>query len=411
MRPALWQWILLPGVTMSLGWGLRGYIGGGALGAMIPGAMVAMALCLLLRRDGTDVAAAALFGAIGVAFGGQMTYGQTIGLSLEPATAAWGLLGLGIKGAVWGLLGGALVGAGLVLDSLRRKALFSSLALTGLGTYAGWKLINEPKLIYFSNLYDRPRPEIWAGLLLGAIGLLAVISRGSGNRVPLRFGLTACLGGGLGFFLGGAINALGRNFCPTPFMDWWKVMEFTFGFLFGASLGWAAWSCRDALARPSLRPTLTRHLPTDLLLISAALITLSGQLRGRFAFTACGLAVLALGSRASFGAWHIAITMTAAAFFHDFNRNSPWAWSPAVWTVVIISTIAVAFFVERLKWVRPLFLLLTAIAVLDSIAKSAVRPLSTAHILVEVTFVAMAVAVYYLLIRLPQDPTRPHLTS
>ncbi|MFV1969104.1 MAG: hypothetical protein ACC628_27090 [Pirellulaceae bacterium] len=34
------------------------------------------------------------------------------------------------------------------------------------GTYLGWKLINQPKLLYFSHPLDKPRPEIWAGLLL-----------------------------------------------------------------------------------------------------------------------------------------------------------------------------------------------------------------------------------------------------
>ena len=29
-------WVLVPAVVMSLGWGLRGYIGGGPFGAMIP---------------------------------------------------------------------------------------------------------------------------------------------------------------------------------------------------------------------------------------------------------------------------------------------------------------------------------------------------------------------------------------
>ena len=71
---------------MSLGWGLRGYIGGGPLGAMIPGALVALCLCLLADRDGEDAAVIAAFGAVGVGFGGQETYGQTIGLAFDPAT-------------------------------------------------------------------------------------------------------------------------------------------------------------------------------------------------------------------------------------------------------------------------------------------------------------------------------------
>ena len=36
---SLASWILAPAVVMSLGWGLRGYIGGGPFGAMIPGAL------------------------------------------------------------------------------------------------------------------------------------------------------------------------------------------------------------------------------------------------------------------------------------------------------------------------------------------------------------------------------------
>ena len=67
---------------MSLGWGLRGSIGGGPLGAMIPGAMIGLALCLLLGRE-QDAGRIAAFAAIGVGFGGQETYGQTVGL--EPA--------------------------------------------------------------------------------------------------------------------------------------------------------------------------------------------------------------------------------------------------------------------------------------------------------------------------------------
>ena len=46
---SLASWILAPAVVMSLGWGLRGYIGGGPFGAMIPGALVALLLCQYLR--------------------------------------------------------------------------------------------------------------------------------------------------------------------------------------------------------------------------------------------------------------------------------------------------------------------------------------------------------------------------
>ena len=88
---------------MSLGWGLRGSIGGGSLGAMIPGAMIGLVLCLLLGRQ-SDAGLIAAFAAVGVGFGGQETYGQTVGLSLQPDTFWWAILGFVIKGAAWGLL-------------------------------------------------------------------------------------------------------------------------------------------------------------------------------------------------------------------------------------------------------------------------------------------------------------------
>src|SRR5688572_23243750 len=156
---------------MSLGWGLRGYIGGGSLGAMIPGAMVGLALCLLLNRQ-RDAGLIAAFAAVGVGFGGQETYGQTVHISSLPELWAWGMTGFTLKGAVWGLLGGACMGIAFVRDRYTRRDLLISFGLMIVGTWIGWKLVNNPKLIYFSNLNDRPREELWAGLLLGGVLLI-----------------------------------------------------------------------------------------------------------------------------------------------------------------------------------------------------------------------------------------------
>ena len=115
------RWMAVAGLTMSLGWGWWGFIGGGPLGAMIPGAMIAMVLCLLLCRDGEDAAVIAAFGAVAMGFGGEMTYGQTVGMTLPADTRWWGLLGLFVKGAVWGLLGGAVLGLGFVREQYQRR--------------------------------------------------------------------------------------------------------------------------------------------------------------------------------------------------------------------------------------------------------------------------------------------------
>ncbi|MDX1284844.1 MAG: hypothetical protein R3182_07530, partial [Draconibacterium sp.] len=44
-----WMFVFFPAIAMLLGWGLRGHIGGGPFGAMIPGAMVALTICMLLE--------------------------------------------------------------------------------------------------------------------------------------------------------------------------------------------------------------------------------------------------------------------------------------------------------------------------------------------------------------------------
>ena len=111
------NYLLFPGLIMLLGWGLRGYIGGGPFGAMIPGAMVALAICILLGLKPGITSIIVVFGVAGVGLGGEVTYGQTLGFLRNPETMWWGLLGTTVKGAVWGL-GGVLAQE---LDEFRRR--------------------------------------------------------------------------------------------------------------------------------------------------------------------------------------------------------------------------------------------------------------------------------------------------
>jgi hypothetical protein len=87
------------------------------------------------------------------------------------------MLGFAITGGVWGLLGGAVMGIPLSRAKLGRGEILAGLALMEAGTYAGWKLLNEPKLIYFSNRVDKPREELWFGLALGGVALLGWLWR------------------------------------------------------------------------------------------------------------------------------------------------------------------------------------------------------------------------------------------
>ncbi|MBL8176037.1 MAG: hypothetical protein JNK48_15270 [Bryobacterales bacterium] len=358
--PPIARWILFPALTMSLGWGLRGYIGGGPLGAMIPGALVALCLCLLLDRRGDDAAIVAAWGAVGVGFGGQMTYGQTIGLALAESTRAWGLTGLAVKGAIWGFLGGAVIALALLRHKFPRRDLLIALALMAIATFAGWKLLNEPKLIYFSHPTDRPRPEIWFGLLAGAAAMLAWLR----NATLVHFALIGAVAGGIGFGFGGYIQVLGIPY-PKPLIGYWKQMELFLGLMLGAGLGLPAWLHRHELGGT---PVEKRSNIAIALIIPFAL--LAEDMPARAGYTYLGALLLALALLYTPSARHIAVTMTYCAFAIDFQRNRPNLDQTALWAFVVVTTVAVAFLVEKFREPAPLFLLLLITSVVNSMMKS-----------------------------------------
>ncbi|MCA9447316.1 MAG: hypothetical protein KC931_09380, partial [Candidatus Omnitrophica bacterium] len=177
-RHPAWVFVLFPAIAMLLAWGLRGYIGGGPYGAMMPGSFVALALCLLLNYRMETAAVAVVCGTIGIGYGGNMTYGQTLGFLRDSEgiadTVLWGLLGCFIKGGMWGLVGGAILGVGLNRDRYNRKTIILALLVFVIAFFVGRILINDPqKFMYFSNPDDRPRDESWAGFLFGALAFLA----------------------------------------------------------------------------------------------------------------------------------------------------------------------------------------------------------------------------------------------
>jgi hypothetical protein len=359
-RPPFWLWLLFPAITMSLGWGLRGSIGGGPLGAMIPGAMIGLVLCLLLGRT-SDAGRIAAMAAIGVGFGGQETYGQTVGLSLQPETFRWAILGFAIKGAAWGLLGGAFLGIALGRIAVKRVA--TVLCLMALGTWIGWLAVNHPKLIYFSNRVDRPREELWAGLVLGGLFLLA----GLRARVPWLFALYGAAGGGIGFAFGASLQPWGRGVWAAMPLGWWKAMELTFGALLGLAYGACAWRLRQELAA-SPPGKIAARVRDGIALAHACLaialaIVVDQLLPVRFGYTLGGAALALLVLISQSIAWQTAITATYAAFAWDLLKNQKLLPEPILWIWVIATTAVIAVVVTRHARPRPMFLLLTWTAV------------------------------------------------
>jgi len=241
-----WYFILFPAVAMMLGWGLRGHIGGGPYGAMIPGAMVALCIGMLLELPAWTTSILVVFSVFGIGMGGEMTYGQTLGFLRNPETVWWGTAGTTLKGAVWGLLGGIILSIGFYFRKIPKKTFVVAFLLMIAAMLVGFKLINDPMILYFSDP-EKPRAESWAALLFGAIALLVYLKLKvdkSDYKVISRFAIWGLIGGALGFGLGGFWMVLGSRLPDVVFTSWWKSMEFWFGFLFGGTLGYATWLSR-----------------------------------------------------------------------------------------------------------------------------------------------------------------------
>ncbi|HEU0123291.1 MAG TPA: hypothetical protein VFQ91_22370 [Bryobacteraceae bacterium] len=391
---------LLPAVAMMLGWGLRGFIGGGPFGAMIPGAMVALSLCFLWPRK--DVTMLAAFTAIGVGIGGEMTYGQTVGFSVHAETFWWGILGLALKGGVWGALAGAIIALGFTPNP---RLVMTGSVVMALAAWAGWVFINEPKLIYFSNRLDKPRPEIWAGFLLAAIALTAFLAWQGKAQRAVRFALVGFLGGWIGFGGGGAIQGLGRIYTPELNLHWWKYMEFFFGFCFGWALSWA-WQ-HAALPEPESAPDDAPAPWAEMLIATlwtVGLFWLYRRTPVRFPFLLAGSATLILLTRYKFGAKHVAYSVTFAGFALDlarywsteYKRGAP---EPA-YALAVAATLAFGWLVRKhSEDVAKMLELLMWSAVGFATVKFMIHPNGIVNVIdhVAIGFILMAVAVSWML--------------
>jgi hypothetical protein len=260
--------ILFPALAMCLGWGIRGQFGG-ETGAMVPGAMVGLALALLAGWRGKDAVRLAAVATFACSLGGMMTYGQTIGLvqnQYPSPTYWWGLLGLAIKGGVWIGITGAFLA---IAASDRYRP--GELALMLLGMFVlgalGVQLLNRPHhppeqlpLIYFSARNDpKPRVEWWGGLWFALIGLMVYVGAFKKHWQAVAMALWGIVAGAVGFSFGEVLQAWGTHQKPLGeamqhWIDWWKVMEMTFGFIAGAGLG-IGWKLTGLIATPPPEPS------------------------------------------------------------------------------------------------------------------------------------------------------------
>lgn len=111
--------IFVVALSLSIGWGIRGNYGH-ETGAMLPGALAAIAVCLMSGREDwrRRVAYFAFFGALGWGFGGSMSYSQIIAYthSGQYESQLYGFYCLFAMGFLWAALGGAGTALPAVLD-------------------------------------------------------------------------------------------------------------------------------------------------------------------------------------------------------------------------------------------------------------------------------------------------------
>lgn len=136
---SLGKLVVVCALSQSLGWGIRGNFGH-AYGAMIPGALAALAAVLLSGREDWWRRAGyfAFFGALGWSFGGTISYMQVIAYthSGHGPSQVYGFACLCVIGFLWGALGGAGTALPACLDRERLTSLFPPI----LTVFAAWFL-------------------------------------------------------------------------------------------------------------------------------------------------------------------------------------------------------------------------------------------------------------------------------
>ena len=138
--PFSFMMVFITALSLSIGWGVRGNFGH-EYGAMLPGCLAAIAVCLLSGREDwrPRVHYFAFFGALGWGFGASISYMQVLAYSHSghAPTQYYALYALFLIGFVWAGLGGAGTALPAVLNRKRLTDLFVPLCFV----FALWTII------------------------------------------------------------------------------------------------------------------------------------------------------------------------------------------------------------------------------------------------------------------------------
>ncbi len=224
--------LLLVALAGGIGWGIRGCYGG-ASGATLPGALIALTICLLSGR--ADWQQQSLFiaavAAIGLAYGGYMSHVKLSGVarSASHLNAAYGLGALFFVAGLWGGIGGGALGLALGgWSPWKLLVLAAGMLITAHIAY--YLLIN-----LIGIRLTPPRNELWArtfGAFL-CMAVVCIVRREHAGLVGLTYGF---MGWGFGFLVGMFIQLLEVRAFGRASFNWWRAMEVTIGCAGGAAL-------------------------------------------------------------------------------------------------------------------------------------------------------------------------------
>ena len=299
-----WQAMVFASIAGGMGWGIRGQYGH-ETGAMIAGVLVSLTIVLLLcpRASSISLARAVAWGTLAMGIGGTITYGQTVGLTQDAALIGnwdalrWGMLGLGIKGGLWIGFAGAFLGMGLSEVRYRAKEIFLLMLALIAVCFLGIFILNAPfdpanqilPRFYFSDAWFwepdsmlEPRSEFWGGLLFAWLALFVYAGWIRKDRLARNLAMWGVLGGAIGFPLGQSIQAyhawnhkmIDETFLAKLQLNWWNMMETTFGATMGAALGLGAWLNRELMNPPPEEEGNHFPMPLGFLLLACHLAML-----------------------------------------------------------------------------------------------------------------------------------------
>ena len=254
--------VVFAAFAVSYGWGVRGFVIGGEKGALLPGALMGIAVAFFAAGEqGKELwmffAAA---GALSMFYGGTETYAQTMSYLLSRDVKGpyynqlkKGVIGIFLKGALWfaipgfviAMLPGALTGKYPVWQIILMFALFPFVSVIGT------KIFNTPydkEKEKFPRLYfSLNRREEWGSnvMIIAVLTVFGIINK---DIFAIGAGITGFVTGGTGFLLGLIFYDIERrrhgkkqryvfgSLSEKGFIDGWKIMEHAFGAFSGGAL-------------------------------------------------------------------------------------------------------------------------------------------------------------------------------